>query len=68
MNYKYIIYNLSYFILRKYLLVPGLGDIRVKSIKHVHSICSIGMDIGAAFCYDWMPFLTSTTYVGCNIK
>ena len=36
MNYKYTIYNLSYFIiLRKYLLVPGLGDIRIKSIKHV---------------------------------
>ena len=36
MNYKYTIFNLSYvIILRTYLLVPGLGDIRVKSIKHV---------------------------------
>ena len=36
MNYKYTIFNLSYvIILRKYLLVPGLGDIRVKYIKHV---------------------------------
>ena len=29
MNYKYTIFNLSYvIILRKYLLVPGLGAIR----------------------------------------
>ena len=43
MNYKYTILNLSYvIILRKYLLVPGLGDIRVKSIKHVFMkfVCS----------------------------
>ena len=34
MNYKYTIFNLSYvIILSKYLLVPGLGDIRVKSIN-----------------------------------
>ena len=36
MNYKYTIFNLSYvIILRKYLLVTGLGDIKVKYIKHV---------------------------------
>ena len=36
MNYKYTIFNLRYIIiLRKYLLVPALGDIGVKSIKHL---------------------------------
>ena len=43
MNYKYTIFMLSYvIILRKYLLVPGLGDSRVKSIKHVFMkfVCS----------------------------
>ena len=43
MNYKYTIFILSYvIILRKYLLVPGLGDIKVKSIKHVFMkfVCS----------------------------
>ena len=36
MNYQYTIFNLSYvIILRKYLLVTGLGDIRVKYIKQV---------------------------------
>ena len=36
MNYTYTIFNLSYvIILGKYLLVPGLGDSRVKYIKHV---------------------------------
>ena len=35
MNYKYTIFNMIYVILGKYLLVPGLGDIRVKYIKHV---------------------------------
>ena len=40
MNYKYTIFNLSYvIILGKYLLVPGLGDIRVKYIKHVFMKC-----------------------------
>ena len=40
MNYTYTIFNLSYvIILGKYLLVPGLGDIRVQYIKHVFIKC-----------------------------
>ena len=40
MNYKYSIFNLSYvIILGKYLMVPGMGDIRVKYIKHVFIKC-----------------------------
>ena len=37
MNYKYTIFNLSYvIILGKYLLVPGLGDIR----SNISNMCS----------------------------
>ena len=52
MNYKYTIFNLSYvIILRKYLLVPRLGDIRVKSIKHVlmKFVCPHPLSVGYIF-------------------
>ena len=67
-------WDLFYFNNRHYVLVyikAGFSPFsdRVGLPPHNTPFPGVLMkSIGAAFCYDRMPFLTSTTCVGCNIK